>query len=50
MLIIDIIVVWLQGCLSTWVEKEATQVVLQHLMLGFELDVYAPHEFTYLYW
>jgi hypothetical protein len=41
---------WLQGPLATWAEKESAKVLLQHLLLGFELDVYAPHEYCYLFW
>lgn len=41
---------WLQGCLATWTEKETALVLLRQLLLGFELDVYAEHEYCYLYW
>ena len=33
-----------------WVEKECCQELLQHLLLGFELDCYLPNEFCMLYW
>lgn len=39
-----------QGPLATWVEKECAGVLLQHLLLGFELGVYAPHEHCMLFW
>ena len=39
-----------QGPLSTWVVKECSGVLLQHLLLGFELGVYAPHEHCMLFW
>ena len=31
-------------------EKECAGVLLQHLLLGFELGVYAPHEHCMLFW
>jgi len=40
----------LQGPLSTWVELQCCQEMLQHLLLGFELDCYLPYEFCMLYW
>ncbi len=39
-----------QGPLATWVVKECAGVLLQHLLLGFELGVYAPHEHCMLFW
>ncbi|KAK9845848.1 hypothetical protein WJX81_004103 [Elliptochloris bilobata] len=38
------------GPLAAWVEKECADVLLQHLLLGFELGVYAPHEHCMLFW
>eukprot|EP00884_Botryococcus_braunii_P020280 jgi/Botrbrau1/6936/Bobra.0215s0015.1 len=38
------------GPLTTWVEKESAKLLLQHLLLGFELEVYAPQEYSYLFW
>jgi hypothetical protein len=40
----------LQGPNATWVEKECAGVLLQHLTMGFELDLYAPEEFCMLFW
>jgi len=40
----------LQGPLSTWVEMQCCHELLQHLLLGFELDCYLPCEFCMLYW
>lgn len=39
-----------QGLLSTWVEQETTLVQLQHLLMGFEQDLYQPREYDMLYW
>ena len=40
----------MQGPLSAWVEKECAGVLLQHLLQGFPLNVYAPQEFCMIYW
>lgn len=39
-----------QGPCGCWVEKECASMLLQHLQLGFELDVYAPEEYCMLFW
>lgn len=39
-----------QGPLATWVERETCSCMLQHLMLGFELELYEPKEYTMIYW
>lgn len=39
-----------QGPLAAWVVKECSGVLLQHLLLGFELGVYAAHEHCMLFW
>ena len=39
-----------QGPLMCWVEKECAHMLLQHLVLGFELELYAPEEFCMMFW
>ena len=39
-----------QGPLSTWIEMECCLELLQHLLLGFELECYLPYEFCMIYW
>ena len=36
--------------MATWVEGEACKTMVSHLMLGFPLDLYQPHEFRAIYW
>ena len=38
------------GPVTAWVEQEAAKTMVAHLMLGLQLDVYAPHEFCGVYW
>lgn len=40
----------MQGPNAVWTEKECASTLLQHLQLGFELDLYAPEEFCMLFW
>lgn len=40
----------LQGPCASWVEKSCAAVLLQHFLMGFELDLYQPKEFCMLYW
>lgn len=40
----------LQGPLSTWVEMECSLDLLQHLLLGFELQCYLLYDFLMIYW
>jgi hypothetical protein len=39
-----------QGPLSTWVEAELAALQATHLLLGWELELYAPQEYATLYW
>ena len=39
-----------QGPCALWVEKSCAAVLLQHFLMGFELDLYQPKEFCMLYW
>ncbi|CAL5223000.1 g5447 [Coccomyxa viridis] len=39
-----------QGPLGCWVERECAHMLLQHLVLGFELELYAPEEFCMMFW
>ena len=38
------------GPLATWVEKETASCMAQHLLMGFELDLYEPKEYTMIWW
>ncbi len=40
----------MQGPCAAWVEKGCAAVLLQHFLLGFDLDLYQPKEFCMLYW
>lgn len=40
----------MQGPCAAWVEKGCAAVLLQHFLLGFEMDLYQPKEFCMLYW
>ena len=39
-----------QGPCAAWVERSCTAVLLQHFLLGFELELYQPKDFCMLYW
>ncbi|KAK9840241.1 hypothetical protein WJX74_006074 [Apatococcus lobatus] len=39
-----------QGPLATWVERETALMMLQHLLLGFELELYQRNELCMIYW
>ncbi|PNH08064.1 N-alpha-acetyltransferase, 35 NatC auxiliary subunit [Tetrabaena socialis] len=39
-----------QGPLGTWVEYETCATMLHHLLMGFELELYEPHEYDMIYW
>ena len=38
------------GPLATWVERETAGCMVQHLLMGFELELYEPKEYTMIYW
>ena len=38
------------GPLATWVERETAGCMVQHLLMGFELDLYEPKDYTMVYW
>lgn len=38
------------GPLATWVERETAGCMVQHLLMGFELDLYEPKDYTMIYW
>lgn len=38
------------GPCSSWVEKGCSAVLLQHFLMGFELNLYQPKEFCMIYW
>jgi hypothetical protein len=40
----------LQGPLATWVEAETCSVMLSHLLMGFELQLYEPADYAMIYW
>ena len=38
------------GPVITWVEKEAAGTMIAHIMMGMQLDLYAPYEYSAVYW
>ncbi len=38
------------GYYSTWVLYHILRVMIQYLLSGFELELYAPHEYSYIFW
>ncbi|XP_014674442.1 PREDICTED: N-alpha-acetyltransferase 35, NatC auxiliary subunit-like [Priapulus caudatus] len=38
------------ACFGSWVLCHVIQVMIQYLLLGFELELYSPHEYHYIYW
>eukprot|EP00873_Tetraselmis_striata_P039188 jgi/Tetstr1/459452/TSEL_004820.t1 len=38
------------GPIATWVEVQAARVMLEHLQLGWELELYTPHEYCMIFW
>jgi hypothetical protein len=38
------------GPLATWVERETASCMVQHLLMGFALDLYEPKDYTMIYW
>jgi hypothetical protein len=38
------------GYLSTWVLYHILRVMIQYLLSGFELELYASHEYPYIFW
>ena len=40
----------LQGMLAAWVERDAAEVQVHTLLLGFETDVYAPPDYCMIFW
>jgi len=39
-----------QGPLATWVETETAWVLVRHLLMGYELQLYEPVDYTMIYW
>ena len=40
----------LQGPFTIWSEKETCHIMLRHLLLGFEQELYQSNEFLSIYW
>ncbi|KAG2496391.1 hypothetical protein HYH03_005618 [Edaphochlamys debaryana] len=40
----------ISGPMTTWVEYETAGTMLHHLLLGFEQELYEPHEYDMIYW
>ena len=38
------------ACFGSWVLYHALNVMIEYILLGFELDLFNPHEFHYIYW
>ena len=38
------------ACFESWVLYHSLTVMIQHIFLGFELELFNPHEFHYVYW
>ncbi|CAG2176746.1 unnamed protein product, partial [Oppiella nova] len=38
------------GYYSTWVLYHILRVMTQYLLSGFELELYSPHEYQYIFW
>jgi hypothetical protein len=38
------------GFFSTWILYHILRVMIQYLLSGFELELYATHEYTYIFW
>ncbi|XP_064620991.1 N-alpha-acetyltransferase 35, NatC auxiliary subunit-like [Lineus longissimus] len=38
------------ACFSTWVLYHTLQAMIHYTLAGFELELYAPHEYHYVYW
>lgn len=35
---------------STWIIYHTIRVMIMYLLSGFELELYGPHEYQYIYW
>ncbi|XP_057300464.1 N-alpha-acetyltransferase 35, NatC auxiliary subunit-like isoform X2 [Hydractinia symbiolongicarpus] len=38
------------ACFESWVLYHSLFLMIQHILLGFELELFNPHEFHYVYW
>lgn len=38
------------ACFGSWVLYHALKVMIEYILLGFELELFNPHEFHYVYW
>jgi hypothetical protein len=50
LLLLPLLLLYLQGPLATWVESETAWVMSRHLLMGFELQLYEPADYTMIYW
>lgn len=39
-----------QGPLATWIERETSESMVHHLLMGFELNLYQPCEYAMIFW
>lgn len=35
---------------STWIIYHTIRIMIMYLLSGFELELYSPHEYQYIYW
>ena len=38
------------ACFGTWVLYHTAQSMIRYVLAGFELELYAVHEYHYLFW
>ncbi len=38
------------ACFGSWVLLHALEIMVEYILLGFELELFNPHEFHYVYW
>ncbi|XP_065061823.1 N-alpha-acetyltransferase 35, NatC auxiliary subunit-like [Rhopilema esculentum] len=38
------------ACFGSWVLYHTLKVMIEYILLGFELELFNPHEFHYVYW
>ncbi|XP_072050526.1 N-alpha-acetyltransferase 35, NatC auxiliary subunit-like isoform X2 [Amphiura filiformis] len=39
-----------QACFGSWVMYHTLRVMIRHVLSGFELELYATHEYHYIFW
>ena len=38
------------ACFGSWVLYHTLNIMIQYLLSGFELELYSPHEYHYVFW